>query len=208
MYMSLSPKEVKRSVADDLKARSIPRARAAEVLGMGKQTFSNLLSQKTYFSRRMALRFSENFGYSMKFLMMGEGELKSSSEPILQAAPKAAFGSDEAYISVLEGNLENTIYILQSLIPYCEDVDINIVITNLVLRNTILSQARKTACYIDDNDPEREDVYILESIYDDMGPYDFRIKEALMRIKETRKTRYTDSSFVFNHTTPGENKDK
>lgn len=73
--MTLSPKEVKRFVANDLKAKSISRAAAAEQLGMKTQTLANLLSEQKYFSRGMALRFNQFFSYSVSFLMTGEGSL-------------------------------------------------------------------------------------------------------------------------------------
>ena len=51
--MALSPKEVKRSITEDLKAKSISRSTAAEMLGMGTQTYANLLSQQKFFSRKI-----------------------------------------------------------------------------------------------------------------------------------------------------------
>lgn len=73
--MALLPKEVKQSIVKDLKDKSISRAAAAEMLGMGTQTYANLLSQQKYFSRKMAERFHEKFGYSIEFLMTGIGDL-------------------------------------------------------------------------------------------------------------------------------------
>lgn len=73
--MPLSPREVKRTIAKDLKERSISRDEAASRLNMSKQALANLLSQPKYFSRAMSNRFHEAFDYYIPFLISGEGEL-------------------------------------------------------------------------------------------------------------------------------------
>lgn len=90
--MTLSPKEVKRSVANDLKSKSISRATAAKTLGMGTQTYANLLSQQKYFSRKMAIRFHDKFGYSIEFLMTGIGDLS----PLPKFSPEVQRLYDES----------------------------------------------------------------------------------------------------------------
>lgn len=184
--MSLSPREVKRYVANDLKARSLSRATAAELLGMGKQTLSNLLSQQTYFSRGMARRFNDVFGYSVSFLMTGEGNEMDPQLTSVKASPTAAFGADDVYIDILEDNLETTIVILQSILPYCTDEEIRNVIGNLAIRNSVLSQARKAACYIDNEDPERDGVFIRDSLFNNLAIYDEKIKASLRKIRESK----------------------
>lgn len=183
--MSLSPREVKRYVANDLKARSFSRSTAAELLGMGKQTLSNLLSQQTYFSRGMARRFNDVFGYSVSFLMTGEGSEMASQEPPVKASPTAAFGGDDIYIDILEDNLETTIVILRSILPYCTDEEIRNVISNLAIRNSVLSQARKAACYIDNKDPEQDGLFIRDSLFNNLAIYDEKIKASLRKIRES-----------------------
>jgi len=91
-FMALSPKEVKRSVTNDLKSKSISRAIAADILGMGTQTYANLLSQQKYFSRKMAIRFHEKFGYSIEFLMTGIGDLL----PVPELSPEEQRLYDES----------------------------------------------------------------------------------------------------------------
>lgn len=73
---ALSPEEVLRAVARDLKQKGLTHEAAAKKLGYSnKQTLSNLLSQKKYLSGLQALKFHEAFNYNQSFLMSGEGEL-------------------------------------------------------------------------------------------------------------------------------------
>ena len=73
--MAATPKEVKTAVKSHLKAKNITREKAAEKLGMGRQALTNLLSQKKFFSRKMANRLHQTFGYRILYLISGEGNL-------------------------------------------------------------------------------------------------------------------------------------
>lgn len=77
------PEEVKRLINLDFRKRGLTHEEAAKLIGYGnKQSLSNILSKKdAYFSTFQAAKFNKAFGYSMKFLMKGEGRLLSD-EPI------------------------------------------------------------------------------------------------------------------------------
>ena len=91
--MSLSPKEIKQAISKDLRTRKIPHEKAASLLGMGKQTFSNLLYSPKYFTRQMAVRFHDTFGYSIPFLVSGEGGLLQGKADT-KIPPTASSGTD------------------------------------------------------------------------------------------------------------------
>ena len=97
--MALSAKEMKRSIASDLK-KNLAREEAANLLGMGPQTLSNLLSQPRYFTHKMALRFHEKFGYSVAYLMCGEGNMKDTT--VLTPDEKKAYDSSEKALAAIE----------------------------------------------------------------------------------------------------------
>ena len=72
----MKPKEVKEAVRLDIMyVKKLSREEAANLLEMGPQTLSNLLSQPRYFTHKMASRIHEKFGYNIAFLMCGEGKL-------------------------------------------------------------------------------------------------------------------------------------
>lgn len=73
--MAASYKEVKTAVNCDLKLKGMTHAKCAKILGIGKQTFSNQISQKAYFTNAIAFRLHEAFGYNMSYLLTGEGTL-------------------------------------------------------------------------------------------------------------------------------------
>ena len=79
--MAATPKEVKKAISKDLKTRKLTHEAAARKLDMGKQSFSNLLYKDQYFSRTMAVRFHNSFGYALPFLISGEGFLIKGVTP-------------------------------------------------------------------------------------------------------------------------------
>ena len=67
---------VPRRVSKQLvKNRRITQQFAADLLGTTKQTVANQLSGKKKFSSQMAKKFSEKFGYSLEWLLFGEGQM-------------------------------------------------------------------------------------------------------------------------------------
>ena len=73
--MALTLKEVCQEIRDDFKNRRITQQFAADLLGTTKQTVANQLSGKKKFSSQMAKKFSEKFGYSLEWLLFGEGQM-------------------------------------------------------------------------------------------------------------------------------------
>lgn len=73
--MALSTKEVCKAITEDLKKRRYTHKMAAEKIGTTPQNMSNMLSGRRQFSRNMAQKFSEQFGYSIEWLLYGEGEM-------------------------------------------------------------------------------------------------------------------------------------
>ncbi len=77
-----TPKEVRRSLAADFKMRGITYQQAAERLQYrNKQSISTILSGKSesYLPSKQAQRFHTAFGYSLPYLMTGEGQLYQDS---------------------------------------------------------------------------------------------------------------------------------
>lgn len=73
---SFTAEQVKQSVAADLRQKGISHARAASLLGMKhRQSFTNLLWKKDYFSIGQSEKLERVFGYNRDFLMSGQGEL-------------------------------------------------------------------------------------------------------------------------------------
>lgn len=77
------PSQVKNGVAHDLKMRHLTQKQAGDMIGFGRQSISNILSNGQYFNEKQAILFSLAFGYNKKYLMTGEGHLLSSSNPAL-----------------------------------------------------------------------------------------------------------------------------
>lgn len=77
-----TPQEVRRSLAADFKMRGITYQQAAERLQYrNKQSVSTILSGKSesYLPFEQAQRFHTAFGYSLPYLMTGEGQLHQDS---------------------------------------------------------------------------------------------------------------------------------
>ena len=73
--MALTVKEICEQIRVDFKRRRITHKIAADKIGTSKQTISNQLSGKKRFSVNMAHKFSDAFGYSLSWLLYGEGEM-------------------------------------------------------------------------------------------------------------------------------------
>ena len=73
-----TPEEVNRAVALDLKARGITQKEAGETIGKSRAVISNQLSSKRRFSKAMAVLFCRAFGYSVNYLLYGQGEMMDS----------------------------------------------------------------------------------------------------------------------------------
>lgn len=71
-----TPEEVCRAVAADLRSRGITHEQAGKTIGKSRAIISNLLSSKKRFSKSMASQFSSAFGYNIRYLLYGEGEMK------------------------------------------------------------------------------------------------------------------------------------
>ena len=72
--MALTTREICEEIAADFKRQRITHQKAAEKIGTSKQTISNQISGKKRFSQSMAKKFSDAFGYSIPWLLFGEGE--------------------------------------------------------------------------------------------------------------------------------------
>ena len=181
--MSLSPKEVKRAISKDLKSRRISHETAASLLGMGKQTFSNLLYLPKYFTRSMAVRFHDSFGYSVPFLISGEGDLLRGNTDI-KISPTAAFGADSTYISILEDHIELSIDVLSTVNEYCENDEIKGILRALIARNIMLNQARKTLIFTKDKEGKEASHFdLLDSLFNVLGPLDHELKHKVWELK-------------------------
>lgn len=73
--MSLTNKEICEAISADWKKRRITHQIAADRIGTTKQTISNQLTGKRRFSQNTAKKFSDAFGYSLPWLLFGEGEM-------------------------------------------------------------------------------------------------------------------------------------
>lgn len=80
-----TPAEICEAVALDFKARKITHQQAGDAIGKSKAIISNQISGKKPFSKAMADLFAKAFGYNSKFLLYGEGDLRSNTveNPVL-----------------------------------------------------------------------------------------------------------------------------
>ena len=85
-----SPTQVKNDVKRDFKIRHLTQAAAGEMIGFGRQTMSNILSNDEYFTEKQAILFSLAFGYNKEYLMTGKGALKHTEEILCWAREKYA----------------------------------------------------------------------------------------------------------------------
>lgn len=75
--MQLTTQEICDAISKDFKRRRITHQIAADKIGTTKQTITNQISGKKRFSQNMAKKFSDAFGYSITWLLYGEGEMFS-----------------------------------------------------------------------------------------------------------------------------------
>lgn len=71
--MAISIEQICKEIKADFKERRITQQFAADQLHTSKQTIANQLSGKKKFSANMARKFSDAFGYSLEWLLYGEG---------------------------------------------------------------------------------------------------------------------------------------
>ena len=71
----LTTQEICDAISKDFKRRRITHQIAADKIGTTKQTITNQISGKKRFSSDMAKKFSEAFGYSIIWLLYGEGDI-------------------------------------------------------------------------------------------------------------------------------------
>lgn len=73
--MALTVPEICEEIRADFKRRRITHQIAADKIGTTKQTVSNQISGRKRFSQNMAKKFCDAFGYSIAWLLYGEGEM-------------------------------------------------------------------------------------------------------------------------------------
>ena len=71
--MALTIEEICKEIKADFKNRRITQQFAADQIKTTKQNIANQLSGKKKFSANMARKFSDAFGYSLEWLLYGEG---------------------------------------------------------------------------------------------------------------------------------------
>lgn len=77
-----SPEEVSARIQNDWKLRKLTQREAAKQLGMTPQAVNNMLSRHSRFRVGTARHLNSVFGYSMLFLVGGEGELYDSTNTV------------------------------------------------------------------------------------------------------------------------------
>lgn len=82
----LTIQEICDAISKDFKRRRITHQIAADKIGTPKHTVTNQLSRKKRFSQNMAKKFSDAFGYSITWLLYGEGEMFSDGSKRLNFA--------------------------------------------------------------------------------------------------------------------------
>ena len=75
--MPLTAPEICDAISKDFKRRRITHQIAADKIGTPKHTITNQLSRKKRFGEKLAKKFSDAFGYSITWLLYGEGEMFS-----------------------------------------------------------------------------------------------------------------------------------
>lgn len=84
---ALDIKEICNAISSDLKSRRITQKQAAEMIGTTKQTVANQLQGKKRFSANMAQKFNEKLGYSIEFMLYGQGPLYAPGRLIWHPRP-------------------------------------------------------------------------------------------------------------------------
>lgn len=80
----LTTQEICDAISKDFKRRRITRQIAADKIGTTKQTITNQIGGKKRFSQNMAKKFSDAFGYSIIWLLYGEGEMFSDGNDAIK----------------------------------------------------------------------------------------------------------------------------
>ena len=117
--MPLTSKEICKAISADWKRRRITHQMAAEKIGSTKQTVSNQLTGKRRFSRGMAKRFSDAFGYSNQWLLFGEGEMYNTgndAKPITHEVKCDAMSDDVLFLRTIILSQQRTIESLSAAI--------------------------------------------------------------------------------------------
>ena len=185
--MALSPKEVKKAISSDLKSREISHATASSLLGISRQSFSNFLYTPKYFSRAMALRYNDAFGYAIPFLISGEGALFQGDDASeVKISPQVAFGAEMTYIDLLEKHIALSTDILGALCEHCNNERIKQILSSLMGRGILVSQARKILIFTKDESGDERPLFdLLTSINNILDPYDKELKKSLRALKGT-----------------------
>lgn len=84
---ALDIKDICKAISSDLKSRRITQKQAAEMIGTTKQTVANQLMGKKRFSANMAQKFNEKLGYSIEFMLYGQGPLYAPGRLIWRSRP-------------------------------------------------------------------------------------------------------------------------
>lgn len=80
----LTTQEICDAISKDFKRRRITHQIAADKIGTPKHTVTNQLSRKKRFGERLAKKFSDAFGYSITWLLYGEGEMFSDGNDAIK----------------------------------------------------------------------------------------------------------------------------
>ena len=96
-----TPSEVNRAVILDLKARGESYQMVSDTIGKSKQIIANQLSSDKRFSKQMAMLFSKAYGYSIHYLLFGEGTLMSAKSDDTGDVPAAETDKFKTYTGIL-----------------------------------------------------------------------------------------------------------
>lgn len=80
----LTTQEICEAISKDFKRRRITHQIAADKIGAPRHTVTNQLSRKKRFGERLAKKFSEAFGYSITWLLYGEGDMFSKGNDAIK----------------------------------------------------------------------------------------------------------------------------
>lgn len=71
----LTTREICKAISIDFKLQGITQQIAADKIGTSRGIIANQLTGRLGFSKNMAKKFSDAFGYSIIWLLYGEGEM-------------------------------------------------------------------------------------------------------------------------------------
>ena len=113
-----SPEDVCLAVSLDLKAQGLTQQDVANAIGKSRAVVSNLLSSKKRFSKTMAILFHQEYQYSLRYLLFGEGQLKDDFDPQKQVLHNI----QGLPISADSRDANEDIYILASMIDIADGI--------------------------------------------------------------------------------------